>query len=80
MSTKEKSRELMAKNRQAQEQAQERILGRSEEEILQASSAELEEVSRELMVEHRQDETHLQETMLSRSEEEIVGASQEEGD
>lgn len=79
MSTKEKSRELMAKNRQDYEHTQEQMLGRSEEEILQASNAELDEVSRELMVEHRQDKTHLQETMLSRSEEEIGGAGQEEG-
>ena len=79
MSTQDKSRELMVKQRQDQEHTQETMLGRSTEALAQESKAEVAETSRERMAEQRQDQQHTQEAMLSRSAAE-VGLSGQDAD
>ncbi len=71
MTTNQEARKAMAESRHHEEHIQENILSRSEEEIKQSPSQEIEEESRELMVEKRQHEKHTRKTMLSRSEAEI---------
>ena len=71
MTTKKEARKAMAESRQQEEHIHENMLSRSQEEIEQSFSRDIEEEARELMVEQRQHDKHTRETMLSRSEEEI---------
>ena len=71
MSTQEKARKLMVKERQQEEHLQESMLSRAAE-VGETHPVEEEEAkARELMVEERKQEEYLQETMLSRAEAEI---------
>ena len=71
MTTQKEARKAMAESRQYQEHIHENMQSRSQEEIEQSLSHNIEEEARELMVEQRQHDKHTQETMLSRSEAEI---------
>ncbi|MEB3161231.1 MAG: hypothetical protein VKL20_07205 [Synechocystis sp.] len=70
MSTQDKARELLAKDRQQDHHLQENMAARAAEtENVVADN--LDEKARELLAGDRQHDKHLEETMLSRSTEEI---------
>ncbi|AIE74455.1 MULTISPECIES: hypothetical protein [unclassified Synechocystis] len=70
MSTQDKARELLAKERQQENQLNENMVARATETDLTVAE-ELDEKARELLAEERQQEKHMEETMLSRSTEEL---------
>ena len=71
MNTNEESRKAMAENRLHQEHLNRNVLHRSQAEVRQPSTKQLESEARELMVEQRKKEEHLHENMLCRTEAEI---------
>ena len=71
MNTQEEARKSMAEARHHEEHIEDNMLLRSEDNIEQSSSEEIESEARELMAQQRCHEEHTQETMLSRSEAEI---------
>ena len=76
MDTQEKARKLMAESRQHQEHIEENTLLRSQQEIHQSGSPDIESKARELISEQRQHNQHLKETMLSRSESDMDSQKQ----
>lgn len=70
MNTQDKARELLAKERQGENQLHDNMVARASEADLNTTEG-LEEKARELLTEERQQEKHGEETMLSRSTEEI---------
>jgi len=70
MSTQDKARELLAKDRQSEHQLHENMVARASEADLNVTD-ELDEKARELLAEERQQEKHVEETMLRRSTEEL---------
>jgi hypothetical protein len=70
MSTQDKARELMAKERHQEEHLQETMLERTADPD-KAVADTLEEKARELLASERQSEKHLDETMLERAVEVI---------
>ncbi len=70
MSTQDKARELLAKDRQSESQLQENMAARAAETELTVAE-DLDEKARQLLAEERQQEKHVEETMLSRSTEEL---------
>lgn len=70
MSTEDKARELLAKDRQHEANLRENMVARTSD-VENVDSENLDEKARELLTEERQQEKHVEETMLSRSAEEI---------
>lgn len=70
MSTQDKARELLAKDRQHQTHLQENMVARASEAEGNVPDG-LDEKARELLTEERQQEKQLEDAMLSRSVEEI---------
>lgn len=68
MSTQDKARELLAKDRQQDQHLHETMTARAAETD-NAVAETLDEKARELLAEDRQHDKHLEETMLSRSNE-----------
>ena len=71
MSISKQARELMAQERQKNEQTQENILERSSEKIQSGTETNINEQARELLVENRQNQKKTQENMLERAEENL---------
>lgn len=74
MTTQEEARKSIAKSRHQEEHIEKNMLLRSETEIEQSFSQEIEAEARNLMAEKHQQNKHIKETMLSRSEAEIENA------
>ncbi|BAQ62091.1 hypothetical protein GM3708_2497 [Geminocystis sp. NIES-3708] len=72
MSTEDKARELMAKQRIQTNHETEILLSLTEQELHEHHVTELEEKARELLAENRQHDQNLQNNMTSRTEQELV--------
>jgi hypothetical protein len=70
MSTQDKARELLAKDRQHEAHLHETMVARASD-VENVDGENLDQKARELLAEERQQEKHVEETMLSRSAEEI---------
>lgn len=70
MSTEDKARELMVKDRLTEEERHEKMVTRTVETEA-AYEQDLEETSRELLAQDRLEEAHLHSNMLERAAEEI---------
>lgn len=72
MSTEDKARELMAKQRLHEQQNEENLLSLTEQELHEHHATDIEEKARELLAETRQHDHNLQDNMVSRAEQELV--------
>ncbi len=72
MSTENKARELMAKQRLHEQHGEENLLSLTEQELHDHHSQNVEEKARELLAENRQHDHNLDEKMVSRAEQELV--------
>lgn len=70
MSTQDKARELLAKDRQQEHQSHEKMVNRAVE-AEEAYQEDLEDKARELLTQDRQHEQHLHDTMLDRAVENL---------
>jgi hypothetical protein len=71
MSTEERARELLAKERQQEGQSNESMLERSQAEVENPIGHNTDEKARELLAENRLEDRNLQESMLERSQAEL---------
>lgn len=72
MSTEDKARELMAKQRLHQQHNEENLLSLTEQELQEHHAADVEEKARELLAENRHHDHNLQDNMISRAEQELA--------
>jgi hypothetical protein len=72
MSTEDKARELMAKQRLQAQHREENLLSLTEQELQEHHATDVEKQARDLLVENRQHDHNLQDNMVSRAEQELV--------